>query len=183
MSLLNKFLLPIVLVAAFTSVGAVNIRSRMAFTIPSREVVTNTVVKTNSFLLKGDFWTEWIVETNTTPTRACMEKFDLLPVVGAFYGQGAYLTNIPWDGYLITNGANFGTNIFYNSTNYLVWPSPPCDKEHFDSSEKTETLYVQSNLVAFLVWRGRTNVNYLESIPVTNIVRKWHFEKKRVQTQ
>jgi hypothetical protein len=137
--------------------------------IPSREVVTNVVVTvvTNDVPLTCLFWLEWIVETNDTPTHACMEKFP----------------NNDW--FSATNG--FITNYIgiICMTNLWAMPgyTPPCEKEHFDATENQEVKYIQSNLVSFLVWRGRTNVNYLESVPVTNIVRKGHLEKKQVWTQ
>ena len=91
-----------------------------------------------------------------------------------------------WRGW-VTNGTFTATNWWAGGlilTNGFWDPySRPCEKEHFDTSEKTEVLYIQSNLVSFLVWRGVTNRHYLESLPVTNIIHKWHFEKKKVQTQ
>jgi hypothetical protein len=57
-----------------------------------------------------------------------------------------------------------------------------CTKEHIDTSDQTVTKYVSSNLLSFLVYRGQTNMHYLESIPITNIVHHWHYEKKQVWT-
>ena len=140
------------------------------FLLPTTEVVTNTVVETNNTRIFGAFWLEWIRETNTTPTRVCMEGFDSFSQTFFTNCWTGFTTNYMWGSIILTNG-------FWDPY------SRPCEKEHFDTSEKTEVLYIQSNLVSFLVWRGITNRHYLESIPVTNIVHKWHFEKKKVQTQ
>lgn len=108
--------------------------------------------------LSGRFWTEWRLETNDAP-RVCMEKFERDP-------------SEP-----ITNRASF----IVLTNGFIQWGR--CERDHLDTSEHEEIKYVSSNLLAFIVWRGRTNSNYLESIPVTNIVRKWHEEKRRVYTQ
>jgi hypothetical protein len=112
-------------------------------------------------IVSGRFWTEWRVETNDSPRR-CMEQFEPKEQSILLLTNNTYY--IDW---------GFGL------TNYAY----RCPKEHLDGSEHSETQYVSSNLIAYLVWRGKTNINYLESIPITNIVRRWRDEKRRVYTQ
>jgi hypothetical protein len=110
--------------------------------------------------VEGKFWLEWIVETNDTP-RVTLAGFNSFPTVTEM--GSATNGSLAWYSF-------YGTNSL----------RPPCEKEHIDRTLQTVTQYVSSNLVSFLVWRGQTNRHYLESIPVTNIVHHWQWDKVRV---
>lgn len=136
--------------------GAESLTQR--FEIPRAPYAVTVTNSPGPEVVKCRMWTEWRMETNDGP-RVCMEKFDKV-------SEWSGLTNITWTyGYMATN---YGWN-------------NECRREHLDTHE--EVKYVSSNLMAFIVWRGKTNSNYLESIPVTNIVHKWHEEKHKVYTQ
>lgn len=125
------------------------------------EVVTNDAPES----VQCHFWLQWIVETNDTP-RAVAE-WTLSPTNRA------------------TTGLAFfdGSRVIALTRNPIMFETPPCNKEHLDTSDHAVTHYVSSNLVSFLVWRGRTNLNYLESIPITNLTSHWHYEKTQVWTK
>jgi len=125
----------------------------IAFSVP----VPTAVTTTNAIVYDGAFWTAWERATNAyVPT----------PTIG---GVNGYIT--------------------FNATNYidigLLQISEQgtlqfnCPKPHRDDSMHTDTLYVTSNLVAYLVWRGQTNRQILEVVPVTNIVKQWKYEQVR----
>lgn len=120
---------------------------------------TNKVITTK--FEAGSFETKWIIETNSSANPHKM-------FADANKGLIRLLTNSSW---LLT-----GQSI----TNY-GYGYRPCEKEHLDKSQQTDTSYVSSNLVAILVWRGITNIQYLESFPVITIVHHWHWDKKRVE--
>jgi hypothetical protein len=145
----------LIIFTLFLSGSAIGQVVKVEFSLPSQ--ATQTVTLTNQETQHGAFWTQWIVETNDSP-RECMDKFEHDVWVR---GSGSFL---------LTN--------FLSGDMYYIH----CTKDHLDTSTQTETKYVSSNLVSFLVWRGRTNVNYLESIPITNIVRHWHWDRTRIYT-
>jgi hypothetical protein len=103
----------------------------------------------------GRFRLEWRVETNDSP-RQVMEHFEALPDTTPFSESWMYKNNVIY----LTNGM---PNLFISP------PRPP--------QEGNTTQYVSSNLVSITIWRGRTNLNYLESIPMKNIVRHWTLQK------
>ncbi len=120
----------------------------------STEIVTNRTVQK----LDGRFWLEWVVETNDYAPRRTMGGF-------AWTTPTNY-----WNGGSIYN--------YYNSfaiTNGILWLQPEPEP-----TEGTETYYVSSNLWFHVVWRGRTNSDCLESIPVRTEVRRWKTEKQKV---
>lgn len=130
----------------------------ISFSQPLAEVqqITNTVQQT------GQFWVQWVLETNDTPRRT-MENF----------GSG-----VVWMGTNFLTEAMSGTITLDNDWEYRNGFYQP--KQKLESNEGTITKYVSSNLVAFLVWCGKTNVNYLESVPVTNLTFKWKIKKETV---
>jgi hypothetical protein len=107
------------------------------------------------------FYLKWVIETNDSP-RECLGWSRWTGSTNPNETQVMYLSG----------GTAIGTITFGGE----------CPKEHFDPSEHAVIRYVSSNLVSTLVWRGRTNLNYLESIPLTNITNHWHYEKKQVWT-
>lgn len=113
-------------------------------------------------IVNGYFYTKWECETNNSPTRRTMEGFP--PETGLYH---SWVSN------------HFYLNVATNVAWHYLLP-PPCEKDHFDGSEQTETTYVHSNLVSYLVWRGRTNMNILESLCVRTNVRKWRYERTKV---
>jgi hypothetical protein len=136
------------------------------FRLPHREHVDFTF--TNSKSVTCSFDLKWVIETNDSP-RECLgfsywsdtnRGSTLLSLVGAPVNTSISGT-VVYDGSRIIFGGE-------------------CPKEHLDTSDHTVVHYVSSNLVSTLVWRGRTNVNYLESIPLTNITNHWHYEKTQV---
>lgn len=122
---------------------------------------TNQVVTTKH--VGGRFSTRWVIETNDSPR---VVDFGL---GGMFYGNAMSMTNISsWGHLTLTNG-------------YYIMGDRPCTKEHIDQSQQTVTRYVSSNLVATLVWRNKTNITYLESVPMSNIVHHWHWTKTKAE--
>jgi hypothetical protein len=122
------------------------------FSLLTTNTETQIITNQTSQRLEGRFWIEWVVETNTSP-RVTMEYF-----------FGPSLTNIYC-------GQVYGA---LTVTNMLWWRQPQPEP-----TEGTETYYVSSNLVFHVVWRGRTNSDCLESLPVRTEVRRWRITQQK----
>ncbi len=133
----------------------VDVMTTFTFSLLTTNCEVVTVTNQTPQRLDGRFWLEWVVETNTSPRRT-MEGFDR-------YWDARYLTNLVYDALCVTN--------------VLWWQQPQPEP-----TEGTETYYVSSNLWFHVVWRGRTNSDCLESIPVRTETRKWKMEQKKVYT-
>lgn len=98
--------------------------------------------------LDGRFWLEWVVETNNHTPRRTMEMFSRQSPTNLWCLNAIYMTNMTWP------------------FHFMIEPT-----------EGVETTYVSSNLFFRVVWRGQTNSDCLESIPVRTEVRRWKIEK------
>lgn len=136
------------------------IAQEVSVTFKAETTETKPTTVTVGMEIEGRFWTQWIVETNGSP-RKCLVFFEHDFGREVIWSEATLFTtnNIVWDG---------------------IRRAEECKKEHLDKSDRVETWYVSSNLVSFLVWRGRTNMNYLESIPIRTDVRHWHWDKTKI---
>lgn len=141
-----------------------NLWKATEFSLTTTNCETVVVTNRTEQQLEGRFWLAWVVETNAYSSRLTMQNF-------ASTNGNTYLN------YLSVVGCISVTNItgsIYGSHWYEPPPPPP--------TEGDETYYVTSNLFFYVVWRGRTNSDCLESIPVRTEVRHWKIEQKKVYT-
>ena len=150
---------PIITLFALLTAITVGASDVTKFSAPHHEEHVDTVLRTNvnATPLVGEFWTEWLRETNDVPNPHRMFP-DAQP-----QWWSVITTGTAW-AMCVTNG---------------LW-LPHCEQEHINRADQIQTKYVSSNLVAHVAWRGKTNAMYLEVVPVTNIVRHCHFDKVKV---
>lgn len=132
-----------------------------------------TTVQTNTYLTNvyGLFWVEWQLETNCTErTRTTMQTFPVSIWIGSNVLYSYTVTNM-----MVRDVISWGFKEAVPG-----WWSRPAPAEPAWDAPQTETTYWQSNLWSYLVWRGRTNSDCLESVCIKTNTRTWHYERKKV---